>query len=125
MLSAVFFGTAIVLLLAVTFLLMMRWIFRQSQIQMEKVMELTQMQLRHIRTMTHMVASKDWETYRNLEMTTKPDPIPYEEMPAMDDASVAERLAERYAEHGLNPSFAYATDDTDPVHDFGGPEAFR
>lgn len=65
-------------------------------------------------------------TYSNLHaLTNEPEPQKQNLEPvALDDASMAEYLATRYAEHGIDPKAAYAQDD-DPLNDFGGAEAFR
>lgn len=60
-----------------------------------------------------------------LETTTNPIASAFDEgFAPLDDASVAERLANEYSEHGMNPYHAYSNND-DPLADFGGTEVFR
>lgn len=70
-----------------------------------------------------MTASKDLGAYVALE-TTKPEPFENTEFVALDDVSVARRLADEYSDHGIDPLTAYAQEN-DPLIDFGGTEAFR
>lgn len=61
-----------------------------------------------------------------LETTTNPSTVPAfdEGFAPLDDASMAERLANEYSDHGMNPYNAYSNGD-DPLADFGGTEVFR
>lgn len=86
-----------------------------------KTFQLLQKQNQMIQTFSNLMASKDLAAFVTLETTSKPEFDNVEFVP-MDDASVAERLAGEYSEHGRNPQHAYAQDD-DPLADFG--DVFR
>lgn len=75
--------------------------------------------------MTNLAAAKDFQTYSNLTTLNQNRTQNQSEIPvALDDASVAHAIAQRYAESGIDPGFAYARDDTDPMEDFGGMKEF-
>jgi hypothetical protein len=58
-----------------------------------------------------------------LETTTNPN-FGDDNFVPLDDASVAQRLAEEYSEHGLSPHNAYG-ENNDPLADFGGSGVFN
>lgn len=73
----------------------------------------------------NLAASKDFRTYAEMSAlgqsgseVTQETPLP------LNDEALAHHLAERYANSGINPRFAYSEDDN-PLNDFGGPQAFH
>ena len=79
--------------------------------------------MKMIQTLTNLAASKDISAFAALEAGSQS--VTAVQMPYVpqDDESVARHLAEQYAKHGLDPNMA-TTDDSDPLADFGGKEAF-
>lgn len=67
--------------------------------------------------MTNLAAAKDVTAFTVLENPSSPT-YPVNKESAMDDESVARRMAEQYEEMGIDPNFAFNRDD--PLEDFGG-----
>jgi len=87
------------------------------------LMDQSSIQMKMIQTLTNLAASKDISAFAALEAGSQS--VTAVQMPYVpqDDESVARHLAEQYAKHGLDPNMA-TTDDSDPLADFGGKEAF-
>lgn len=73
-------------------------------------------------TAMNLAASKDLTAFQNLQATStnlsQPSPIDEPASP-LNDAVIAERLAEHYKRAGVDPNLAYSQDDIDFATEFG------
>ncbi|WP_190221167.1 hypothetical protein [Streptomyces griseosporeus] len=112
---------AVVLILTAAMLLLFQWMSRILKEQTQNLM-----------TVTNLVASKDLQTFQNLQWTTtqsltnqSPNQSDADPIPVLDDQQMAFRLANKYREQGMDPSLAFAQTDDEFLSEFGGPDAFR
>jgi hypothetical protein len=91
---------------------------------MQGVLRQSARQSQLIESLTKLAAAKDIGAYAALEAGQQS--LGSVEMPyvPLDDESVALMLAQRYSDRGIDPNFALSP-DSDPLEDFGGPEAFK
>lgn len=96
-------------------LLMCLWVihqqFKSNQIQMTEMRQ-------SLSSMTSLVAAKDIQAYAGLEAVRTSSSVTFEQAPAMDDISVAQRMRDTYEAQGIDPDLAMNQDD--PLADFGG-----